>query len=82
MSNWTPPRGYYGLRTAYRQVVRVKLRAPEDWYSRQAFFAGAYEREKWCEENCKHHWSYVDGCYWFDKTSEAVLFKMVFGGRL
>jgi hypothetical protein len=81
MSNWTPPRGYKGLRTGYRQAVRVKLRVPEDYHARVAFFARRSEMEDWCEENCHHSWSHVDGFFWFDKTSEAVLFKMIFGGR-
>jgi hypothetical protein len=35
----------------------------------------------WCEDHCRNSWSYVDGWFWFDKASEAMLFKLTWGGK-
>jgi hypothetical protein len=79
-NSWTPPLGYKGYRTSYRQACRVKLiRDPAA--SAALVSHNVVDMYEWCEENCNHPWSHVDGCWWFDKTNEAVMFKMVFGGR-
>lgn len=81
MYNWTPPRGYKGLRTIYRQAAKVKIHfSIEDLRSGYSQ-TRRLEMEQWCEDNCRYNWSHVDGYFWFDKTNEAVLFKMIFGGR-
>jgi len=79
--SWNPPRGYKGLRTGYRHAVKVKVFAPNDPWNRNTYWLWVNDLEDWCEEHCKHHWSHIDGLFWFDKVSEAVLFKMTFGGR-
>lgn len=79
--NWTPPLGYKGLRTGYRHACRIKLHRESAGYNRLNIYDWTDERLEWCEENCKNPWSHVDGAWWFDKTNEAIMFKMVFGGQ-
>lgn len=87
--SWSPPRKYKGLRTQYVQAVKVTIPYPERprgvgiyWGYAAANNARLAEMEEWCEENCTRNWSSFGYSTWyFDKASEAVLFKMTFGGR-
>jgi len=77
--DWSPPRGYKGFRTNFRHVVDVHL----TWDSKDPHGSKQrrYNAEDWCEENCHHHWSFCGSVFWFESVKEAVLFKMIWGGK-
>ena len=88
--SWTPPRKYKGKRSIWPQAAKVTLPRPEVSQARslngiaerEAFNRMLYEMEDWCETYCSHEWHSASRYSWsFAKTSEAVLFKMVFGGK-
>ena len=70
---WNPPRGYKGLRTQYRHAVKVDIHISGPNYK---FVIS--EMINWCEEHCRYNWSLIDRTFWFDKTNEAIMFKMIF----
>jgi len=86
---WTPPRKYNGLRTQNTHAVKVKIPLPDSprslgayWNHKDAMNARLAEMEDWCEEHCTRNWSSFGFTTWyFDRTNEAVLFKMIFGGK-
>lgn len=89
MYGWSPPRKYKGFRTQYAQAIKVTIPKPEHVPGRSLYAMGAnnntprlVEMEDWCEENCKHPWSSFGYSVWyFDKMQEAIMFKMIFGGK-
>lgn len=88
--SWNPPRKYKGKRSQWRQAAEVTIPYPQTLEGRSlnainqrtAASRMLYEMEEWCETYCSHEW-HADGySRWsFAKTSEAVLFKMIFGGK-
>lgn len=84
---WSPPRKYKGYRTNHTHAIKVTLPQPDysTWRSTSMpseLTLKGLEMEDWCEENCQHNWSTSGYCTWyFDRMSEAVMFKMTFGGR-
>lgn len=88
--SWNPPRKYKGKRSQWVQAAQVKIPYPETSQGRSlnsiaeraSIMAMLAEMEDWCETYCKHEWYSSGFTNWsFAKTSEAVLFKMVFGGK-
>lgn len=82
--SWTPPRKYKGLRTQHVHAAKVTLPYPDDWRRRGLYALNPMiaEMEDWCEEFCTRNWSSTGYSTWyFDKTSEAIMFKLVFGGK-
>ena len=86
---WNPPRKYKGVRTNYAHAIKVVIPIPERVTRRSLYAMGANDRlpqllamEEWCEENCKFNWSSPGYTTWyFDKMQEAIMFKMIFGGK-
>jgi len=90
IGSWSPPRKYKGLRTQFVQAIKVTIPYPDRDHGRSLnTFANRNlvneklaEMEDWCEENCTRSWSSSGYCSWyFDRMGEAVMFKMIFGGR-
>jgi hypothetical protein len=88
--SWSPPRKYKGKRSQWPQAAEVTIHYPETLSgrslnaisSREAVRQMLYEMEEWCETHCSHEWYSAGYSRWsFAKTSEAVWFKMVFGGK-
>jgi hypothetical protein len=88
--SWSPPRKYKGKRSQWRQAAEVTIHYPETQpgrslnaiNEREAVRQMIYEMEEWCETHCSHEWHSTGYTRWsFAKTSEAVLFKMTFGGK-
>lgn len=85
--NWCPPRKYKGLRSQWPQAASVKIPYPHHvsnsiFYGNDTIRLKLYEMETWCEEYCTQEWYSSGFCTWsFAKTSEAVMFKMIFGGK-
>ena len=81
--SWNPPRKYKGLRSQYEQAASVKIPYPErNRMYRDNLNEKLSDMEEWCERYCTREW--YSSCYshWsFAKTTEAVLFKMIFGGK-
>jgi hypothetical protein len=86
---WNPPRKYKGFRTTYTHAIKVTIPYPERISGRSLYAMGANdnsarlaEMEDWCEEFCRFSWSSMGYCTWyFDKMQEAIMFKMLFGGK-
>jgi hypothetical protein len=88
--SWNPPRKYKGKRSIWPQAATVNLPVPDvsaarslnGIAEREANRQKLYEMESWCEEFCSHEWHSSSRYSWsFAKTSEAILFKMIFGGK-
>lgn len=87
---WSPPRKYKGKRSQWPQAAEVTIPYPatipgrslKSNHEREAVRQMLFEMEDWCETYCSHEWYSSSYSKWsFAKTSEAVLFKMIFGGK-
>lgn len=91
--SWSPPRKYKGYRTDLTHAIKVTFPRPsiQEWKQSRSMLTPKgpseemiqlCEMEQWCEDNCKANWSSM-GCYtwYFDRMNEAVMFKMIFGGK-
>lgn len=74
-------KGYRGKRTDYRYAFKVKLFISKDRWAFSNFQATQPDRIDWCEEHCKGEWSVQGSIFWFDKRNDAVMFKLIWGGR-
>lgn len=88
--SWDPPRKYKGRRSQWRQAAAVNMPKHEPTGGRSLNmvaeraerFARQNEMEEWCETYCSQEWHFDGYRGWsFAKTTEAVLFKMIFGGK-
>jgi len=83
---WNPPRKYKGLRTQHAHAIKVTIPSPDEYNrslnSSETRYSKLAEMEDWCEEFCTRNWSSFGYSTWyFDKPTEAVMFKMIFGGK-
>jgi hypothetical protein len=81
--SWSPPPKYKGLRTSYKHAAKVLIPCDVTKFRDRLVHNAKYaDMIDWCEENCTRNWSSFSYTEWyFDKTNEAVMFKMIFGGR-
>jgi hypothetical protein len=91
--SWSPPRKYKGNRTNYVHAIKITIPYPDPGphYGGRSMLMRTgpnpnmvklAEMEDWCEDNCMANWSSFGYSTWyFDRMNEAVMFKMIFGGK-
>lgn len=90
MNTWNPPRKYKGFRTNLVHAIKITIPRPEYVSGRSmsamdqrgSYTEKLYEMEEWCEDHCTRNWSSMGYTTWyFDRMPEAIMFKMLFGGK-
>lgn len=75
------------LETTYRYAYDVILADKEKIRTDQRYYWERFtnlrnEAYEWCHEHCTSNWSHRYWVFSFDSKSDALMFKMVWAGRL